>query len=63
MDLDDLSFDEKGQMWYSECRCGDQRGFVVQEGDLEAAEEFGEVEVQCGGCSLWMRVQFGVEGE
>jgi diphthamide biosynthesis protein 4 len=61
VDLDDLSFDEGREVWSRGCRCGDEGGFVVTEGELEDGEEEGEVIVGCRGCSLWLRVLFGVE--
>ena len=69
VDLDDLVFlaDVKGGgddgqegIWYRGCRCGDERGFEVHEEDLEEAVGEGEVSVGCKGCSLWLRVLFGV---
>jgi diphthamide biosynthesis protein 4 len=60
VDLDDLDYDEDEAVWYRSCRCGDQRGFLVREADLEEASEEGEVHVGCRGCSLWLRVLFGV---
>lgn len=68
VDLDDLEMDdedgyENGKgMWYRGCRCGEERGFEVREEDLEeaAGEGSGEVSVGCKGCSLWLRVLFGV---
>jgi diphthamide biosynthesis protein 4 len=63
VDLDDLAGSEeeaKEQTWYKSCRCGEERGFVVTEGDLEDAVREGEVTVGCRGCSLWLRVLFGV---
>jgi diphthamide biosynthesis protein 4 len=71
VDLDDLEFveesdssaDEEGEeTWTRACRCGDYGGFVVSEKELEANAEDGEVIVGCRGCSLWLRVLFGVEG-
>ena len=71
VDLDDLEFveesdsspDEEGEeTWTRACRCGDDGGFVVSEKELEANAEDGEVIVGCRGCSLWLRVLFGVEG-
>jgi diphthamide biosynthesis protein 4 len=68
VDLDDLEFvDESGSSdkeatWTRGCRCGDDGGFVVTEKELEANAEDGEVIVGCRGCSLWLRVLFGVEG-
>lgn len=61
VDLDDLVFDEAGEVWTRACRCGDDRGFVVTEGELEGNLEDGELIVGCRGCSLWLRVLFGVE--
>jgi diphthamide biosynthesis protein 4 len=67
VDLDDLEFVEesgsdKEETWTRGCRCGDDGGFVVTEKELEANAEDGEVIVGCRGCSLWLRVLFGVEG-
>lgn len=66
IDLDDLNMDEdetKEHTWYRGCRCGEERGFVITEGDLEDAAQDGEVTVGCRGCSLWLRVLFGVVEE
>lgn len=63
VDLDDLVGNEEEteeQTWYKSCRCGEERGFVVTEEDLEDALQEGEVTVGCRGCSLWLRVLFGV---
>jgi diphthamide biosynthesis protein 4 len=68
VDLDDLDFVEESssgkeeETWTRSCRCGDDGGFVVTEKELEANAEDGEVIVGCRGCSLWLRVLFGVEG-
>ncbi|KAK2796820.1 hypothetical protein FQN50_009421 [Emmonsiellopsis sp. PD_5] len=66
-DLDDMTEAEAGDdggIWYRSCRCGEERGFLVSEEDLEREVERGEVVVGCVGCSLWARVVFGVdEGE
>jgi diphthamide biosynthesis protein 4 len=67
VDLDDLELvqDSKAddeEAWTRACRCGDDGGFVVTETELEANAEDGEVIVGCRGCSLWLRVLFGVEG-
>jgi len=67
VDLDDLDFVEesdsgKEETWTRGCRCGDDGGFVVTEKELEANAEDGEIIVGCRGCSLWLRVLFGVEG-
>ncbi|KAK0659206.1 putative diphthamide biosynthesis protein 4 [Cercophora samala] len=73
IDLDDLVHQETEQgeedEWYQPCRCGNPRGFLLRESDLEEAAESGieEVVVGCADCSLWLRVVFGVvvaqEGE
>lgn len=60
VDLDDLEVDDDQNLWYRSCRCGDERGFLIAETDLEEAAEDGEVNVGCRGCSLWLKVQFGV---
>lgn len=79
VDLDDLdhtepSSAESPSTWTRACRCGNPRGFVVRESDLEeAAEEFAaavstgtgvgdgpELAVGCEDCSLWIRVKFAV---
>lgn len=64
VDLDDLEYDEAEGIWYRGCRCGDERGFEVREHDLEEGGGEGEVVVGCRGCSLWLRLLFGVvEGD
>jgi diphthamide biosynthesis protein 4 len=71
VDLEDLDYmeegsggEEEGGVWYRGCRCGETKGFLVREGDLEREVEEGEVLVGCRGCSLWLRVLFGVvDGE
>jgi hypothetical protein len=62
VDLDDMRLNEQTGIWYRACRCGEQRGFVVTEEQLENEEARGgrEVVVGCHGCSLWLRVGFGV---
>jgi curved DNA-binding protein CbpA len=62
VDLDDLKFDEKG-FWYRACRCGEEVSYVVTEEMLEDETKKGgkEIVVGCAGCSLWIRVGFGVE--
>jgi diphthamide biosynthesis protein 4 len=66
LDLDDMHYNESddgsGASWNYACRCGDARGFVLTEAQLEAEEARGgrEVVVGCTGCSLWVRVAFGV---
>jgi diphthamide biosynthesis protein 4 len=65
LDLDDMQYaesDDGRATWSHGCRCGDSRGFVLTEAQLEAEEARGgrEVVVGCAGCSLWVRVAFGV---
>ncbi|KFY84489.1 hypothetical protein V500_09282 [Pseudogymnoascus sp. VKM F-4518 (FW-2643)] len=43
VDLDDLEFDEKESLWFRSCRCGDDRGFLIREEDLEEAADDGEL--------------------
>lgn len=61
VDLDSLAFDEQTQTWSRSCRCGDNKGFIVTESELEKHAEHGELMVGCKGCSLWLRVLFSVE--
>ena len=63
VDLDDLEIDEAQGIWYRNCRCGDDRGFLIAEADLEEAADEGELSVGCRGCSLWLKVLFGVVEE
>lgn len=70
VDLEDLGYsdgdgtEEEEGYWYRSCRCGDEKGFFVTEGDLEREVEAGEILVGCKGCSLWLRVLFAVvDGE
>ncbi|KAK4181572.1 hypothetical protein QBC36DRAFT_317346 [Triangularia setosa] len=68
IDLDDLTHQEgdsendSEDVWYKPCRCGNSKGYLVRESDLEEAAESGieEVVVGCADCSLWLRVVFGV---
>ncbi|KAK4202267.1 hypothetical protein QBC40DRAFT_276871 [Triangularia verruculosa] len=75
IDLDDLTHQEGGggtgqdedgegeeDTWSKPCRCGNPRGFLVRESDLQEAADSGvdEVVVGCADCSLWLRVVFGV---
>ena len=61
VDLDDLDFDEESSTWSRGCRCGDEKGFIVSEAELEKNAEDGDLILGCKGCSLWLRVLFGVE--
>ncbi|RAK82521.1 diphthamide biosynthesis protein 4 [Aspergillus fijiensis CBS 313.89] len=67
VDLEDLGCAEgeggEGDIWYRGCRCGDERGFLLTEEDLEREAENGEIVVGCRGCSLWMKVLFAVEND
>lgn len=58
VDLDDLDFDEDLNVWFRSCRCGNRRGFVLTETELEDDAEEGIVAVGCRGCSLWLMVLF-----
>lgn len=62
VDLEDLGCDESGDeiVWFRGCRCGDERGFLVSEDELEKEVEHGEIVVGCRGCSLWLKVLFAV---
>lgn len=64
VDLEDLACDEgdaENLVWYRECRCGDERGFLVGEKELEREVEAGEIVIGCRGCSLWLKVLFAVQ--
>jgi curved DNA-binding protein CbpA len=66
VDLEDLACEEDGERgacWYRGCRCGDERGFLVTEDDLEREADHGEIVVGCRGCSLWLKVLFAVEDD
>jgi len=63
MDLDDLDYDDHKGLWYKGCRCGDGRGFIITEADLEAVIDEGELGVECIGCSLWIKVLFSASEE
>lgn len=60
VDLDDLEVNESQDTWHRSCRCGDERGFLIAESDLEEAGEDGELNVGCRGCSLWLKVLFSI---
>jgi diphthamide biosynthesis protein 4 len=61
VDLDDLAFDPASSLWSRGCRCGEEKGYIVSESELEKNVEDGELIVGCKGCSLWLRVLFGIE--
>ncbi|KAI0382039.1 hypothetical protein F5Y04DRAFT_253884 [Hypomontagnella monticulosa] len=58
LDLDDLDFDERKGLYYRSCRCGNARGYVFTEENLEEFEDDGVLMVECRDCSLWIRVLF-----
>lgn len=61
VDLDTLDFQDDSETWTRSCRCGDPKGFIVSELELEKHIDEGELTVGCRGCSLWLRVLFSVE--
>ena len=63
VDLDDLEYDEDTGEWWRACRCGQERGFIVTEDELEKESRFGELITGCKGCSLWLKVLFGINEE
>lgn len=78
VDLEDLNYEEggpephgdtrdgsgePGAYWYRGCRCGDEKGFVATEEELEREAQHGEIVIGCRGCSLWMKVLFAVAEE
>ena len=59
-----MHMDEAAGLCYLGCRCGRVRGYSVTEEELEKHAAQGAVDVGCEGCSLWIRVEFGVvDGE
>jgi len=60
-DLDDLDHDEVNSTWFRGCRCGSEESYVLNEDDLEKESHSGEIYVGCKGCSLFIRVLFGVD--
>lgn len=63
IDLDDLAYSEVDNHWFRPCRCGLDKGYMVTEQELEAHEKDGEIVVGCCGCSLWIKVVYGVMDE
>ncbi|GAB7359349.1 hypothetical protein MBLNU230_g6000t1 [Neophaeotheca triangularis] len=61
VDLDDLEMDEHSVSWTRGCRCGKANAYVVTETELDKNLADGELITGCRGCSLWLRVLFGVE--
>jgi len=62
-DLEDLDHHEAERRWSRNCRCGNEQGYVVTESDLEKESEHGEIYIGCRGCSLFIKVLFGVAEE
>ncbi|KAF8443602.1 hypothetical protein BGX38DRAFT_744043 [Terfezia claveryi] len=62
VDLDDFEYEERLGKFYKGCRCGENEGYVLWEGELEEVQT-GEVVVGCMGCSLWLKVEFEVVAE
>ncbi|KAK4945335.1 Diphthamide biosynthesis protein 4 [Elasticomyces elasticus] len=60
-DLEDLNYDETKSIWSKSCRCGDEHGYILTESDLERETQHGEIYVGCRGCSLFIKVLFGLE--
>lgn len=60
VDLGDMGYDAKEQMWYRRCRCGRDGVYVITEEELELNAEYGETITPCQGCSLWLRVTYAV---
>ncbi|KAI9739646.1 MAG: hypothetical protein M1834_006364 [Cirrosporium novae-zelandiae] len=61
VDLDDLMYDESSGEWFRSCRCGEKKGFVLRENDLEEEATTGEIISGCRSCSLWLKVLFAPE--
>jgi diphthamide biosynthesis protein 4 len=59
-DLEELQFDESATTWSHGCTCGEEKGYMVTERDLENESEHGEIYVACRGCSLSIRVLFDI---
>ena len=60
LDLEDLVYNDDTAIWSRKCRCGEERGYMLAESDLESESEQGEIHVACKGCSLSIRVLFDV---
>lgn len=59
IDLDDM--EEKQDKWTKSCRCGEDEGYIVTEQDLEENGSAEEINLQCIGCSIWIKVQYAIE--
>ena len=67
VDLDDMTFDKNKSAWSRSCRCGNEKGFMLKEEDLEMAlgspdagliKGHGDIVVECTGCTLSLKVEF-----
>lgn len=58
LDLEDLDYNDSTQTWSKKCRCGGT--YLVCEQELGEAASEGEVIASCYGCSLCIRITFGM---
>ena len=63
LDLDDFNRDEPSGAWYSNCRCGNEKGFIVTENELQSSSLLGEIIAECQSCSLHLRLTFATADE
>jgi hypothetical protein len=67
VDLDDMDVQEYGDglaEWSRKCRCGAPKGYLVTEQDLiDNQGNAEEVDVQCIGCSIWIKVVYAFVDE
>lgn len=56
--LDEFNHEVSSGGWYRGCRCGDQKGFTLTEGELQTTSLSGDFIMECRGCSLRLRVTF-----
>ena len=61
IDLEEMVYDSRRFEWSRSCRCGDVKGFLLTEADLDEAAERGVLLVGCTGCSLCLSVGFKVD--
>lgn len=63
LDVFNLSEFECGEeTWVMDCpRCQSHESMILMEEDLENGSKEGEVIVQCGDCSLWIKVEYEEE--